>query len=115
MTLPACFVRAAHAGAACPIIVVARDAYADWLALQDASMQAWLKANAFAANAGAWLLVPSADGTPRAVVAVVADGEDPLALAHLPALLPPGDYHLAAESPLRPDAGALSLGWGLGA
>ena len=115
MTLPACFVRATEAGAACPITVVARDGYPAWLAMQDAPLQGWLKANAFTASAGAWLLAPAADGSPRAVIAIVADGEDPHALSHLPALLPPGDYRIAADSPVRPDPGALLLGWGLGA
>jgi leucyl aminopeptidase len=45
----------------------------------------------------------------------VGDAEDPLALAHLPQLLPPGDYRLDAASPVRVDAERLLLGWGLGA
>ena len=114
MSLPACFVRAADAVAPCPLIVVGRHGFAAWLAKQDAPLQAWIKANAFEGHAGGWLLVPGADGRPRAVLATVADGADPYGLAHLPALLPPGDYRLAADSPLAPDASALLLGWGLG-
>ena len=115
MTLPACFIRAADAGAAVPLWVVAREGFGDWLATQDASLQAWLKGNAFASNAGAWIAIPARDGGVRAVLAVIADGGDPYALAHLPALLPSGDYRLAETSPLRPDGAAMLLGWGLGA
>ena len=115
MTLPACFIRAADAGAAVPLWVVAREGFGDWLATQDAALQAWLKGNAFASNAGAWIAIPARDGGVRAVLAVIADGGDPYALAHLPALLPSGDYRLAETSPLRPDGAAMLLGWGLGA
>ena len=40
MTLPACFVRAADAGAAVPLWVVAREGFGEWLATQDAALHA---------------------------------------------------------------------------
>src|SRR6188768_2701056 len=104
MSLPACFVAASAAPGAIPLLVLDRAAYPAWREAQDAATLAWLDANAFAPTAGCFALVPGSDGRPRCVVAAVADAGDPLALAHLPQLLPPGDYALDAASPVRVDA-----------
>jgi leucyl aminopeptidase len=60
-------------------------------------------------------MVPGADGRPALVLVGVSDATDPLALAHLPSLLPEGDYRLSPQSPVVVDPGQALLGWGLGA
>jgi leucyl aminopeptidase len=115
MSLPACFVAASAAASPVPLLVVDRAAYATWREAQSAQTLAWLDANAFTPAAGSFMLLPGDDGRPRAVLAAVADADDPLALSHLPQLLPPGDYALDAASPIKVDAQLALLGWGLGA
>jgi leucyl aminopeptidase len=114
MSLPACFVTAAKAADACPLIIVDRASFPAWREAQSAPTKAWLDANSFAASAGAFLMVPNALGTSLLVVAAIADAGDPLALSHLPKLLPAGDYFLHPDSPVSVDAGLALLGWGLG-
>jgi leucyl aminopeptidase len=115
MSLPACFVAADAAPGAIPLLVLDRATWPAWREAQPEQTLAWLDANAFTPAAGSFALVPGADGKPRCVVAAVADAGDPLALAHLPQLLPPGDYVLGADSPVRIDPALALLGWGLGA
>jgi leucyl aminopeptidase len=115
MTLPSCFVAAAEAGDACPLIVIDRNRLADWLVAQSAHVPAWLDAHGFNAAAGSFLLVPDAQGKPGFALAAIADAADPLALSHLPMLLPPGTYRLSADSPVVVDPALALLGWGLGA
>src|SRR5207342_42729 len=115
MSLPACFVAADAASGAISLLVLDRAAYPGWREAQAAATLSWLDANAFTPAAGSFALVPGADGKPRCVVAAVADAGDPLALSHLPQLLPPGDYALDAASPVRIDPAQALLGWGLGA
>ena len=115
MSLPACFIAAADSVASCPIVVVDRATYPAWLDTQNESTRRWLDANAFAPATGAWLLLPDANGRPACVIAAVSDAGDPLALAHLPMLLPAGVYHLDGESPVPVNVAQTLLGWGLGA
>jgi leucyl aminopeptidase len=115
MSLPACFVAADASSGAIPVLVLDRAAYPGWREAQSAATLAWLDANAFTPAAGSFALVPGADGKPRCVVAAIADAGDPLALSHLPQLLPPGDYVLDPASPVRIDPAQALLGWGLGA
>jgi leucyl aminopeptidase len=115
MSLPACVVAAKDAAAPVPLLVLDRNSYPAWRGAQDASTTAWLDANAFTPGAGAFVLLPGPQGKPRAVVASVGDAADPLALSHLPQLLPPGDYLLDAASPVQVGAELALLGWGLGA
>ncbi len=115
MSLPACFIAIADGVVSCPINVVDRATYPAWLETQNEATRAWLDANAFSASTGAWLLLPDANGRPACVIAAISDAGDPLALAHLPVLLPAGAYHLDVESPVHVDAALTMLGWGLGA
>ena len=115
MSLPACFVAAGAAANPTPVVVLDRAAFPSWRETQPAATLAWLDANAFTPAAGVFALVPGADGKPRCVVAAVGDPGDPLALSHLPQLLPPGDYALDPASPVRIDPAQARLGWGLGA
>ena len=113
MSLPACF--AGRDDAALPLVLVDRATFAAWRDGRDAGTRAWLQAAGFAPQPGAPLLVPGADGQVAYALAGIGDARDPLALSHLPTLLPAGTYRIADDSPCRPDAGDALLGWGLGA
>jgi len=115
MSLPACFVAAGEAAGACPLIIVDRTSFPAWRDAQAAATIAWLDANSFAPSAGSFLLVPNAQGAPLLVVAAIGDAGDPLALSHLPTLLPAGDYRLQTDSPTPVDFSAALFGWGMGA
>jgi len=115
MNLPPCFTSPDQAVHALPLLLVDRDHLPTWHGRQEARVQAWLDRHGFGSQAGAWLLVPGADGAPAHALALVADHRDPLALAHLPGQLPAGDYVLAPDSPVAMDPGLALLGWGLGA
>jgi leucyl aminopeptidase len=115
MSLPSCFVASGVVTDACPLIVLDRATYPAWQAAQTASTQAWLDANSFNPSPGCFLLVPGTDGRALFTVASICDAGDPLALAHLPLLLPAGTYQLDTDSPVAVDPSLLMLGWGLGA
>ena len=114
MSLPACFVAIDEAPGACPLIIVDRTSFPAWRDAQPAPTIAWLDANSFAPGAGSFLLVPNAQGAPLLVVAAIGDAGDPLALSHLPTLLPAGDYRLQTDSPTPVDLSAALFGWGMG-
>ena len=115
MTLPSCFVATAEAGVACPLILLDRSSLASWRDAQAAHVHAWLDAQGFNAATGSLLLVPDAQGNPGFALAAVTDPGDPLALSHLPTLLPVGTYRLSSDSPVTVDPALAMLGWGLGA
>jgi len=115
MSLPACFVAAGEAAGVCPLVVVDRASFPAWREAQPASTLAWLDGNSFEPAAGSFLLVPNAQGVPSFVLAAIGDAGDPLALSHLPTLLPAGDYRLQADSPTPVDSSLALFGWGMGA
>ena len=115
MSLPPCFAGPDQRDAALPLLLVDRTGYDGWRARQGEPVQAWLDAHGFRAQVGAPLLVPGANGRPAFALAGIADATDPLALSHLPALLPEGTYRLSPDSPVAVDPGRALLGWGLGA
>jgi len=80
----------------------------------DAAQRRWLDANGFTGAPGTHVLLPDAKGKPARVLAGVHADEPLAALAGLPASLPEGDYHLAAEGVLA-DTTQAALGWALGA
>ena len=114
MSLPSCFASPDQADGALPLRLVDRASFPAWRDGQPAAVQAWLQAHGFTAQPGAPLLVPGADGRPAHALAGIGDAGDPLALSHLPGLLPPGTYRLTPD-PLPLDPGQALLGWGLGA
>ena len=114
MNLPACFERPESADRGMPLVLVGRDGLAAWREAQPEKVRSWLEANDFSGQPGAPLLVPGADGWPTFALAAVADAADPLALAHLPQMLPPGRYHLADDAPQAIEPALAVLGWGLG-
>ncbi len=119
MSLLACFQESAQNADANDlvrrIVTLDRGRYPAWRAAQTPATQAWLDGHGFDGAGGSFLALPGADGQLRRVVAGINDAGDPLALAHLPALLPSGVYRLDPESPLAIDESAAVLGWGLGA
>jgi leucyl aminopeptidase len=115
MSLPACFVTAHDAPSPVSLVLVDRASYPAWRESHSDAARAWLDANAFAPAAGSFALLPGSDGRLACVVVAVADAADPLALSHLPQLLPPGDYALEHDSPVQVDDATALLGWGLGA
>ena len=115
MSLPPCFAGPDQRDAALPLLLVDRTGYDGWRARQGEPVQAWLDAHGFRPQVGAPLLVPGANGRPAFALAGIADATDPLALSHLPALLPEGTYRLSPDSPVAVDPGGALLGWGLGA
>ena len=115
MSLPACFIRADAAVPARALITLDRTSYPAWRAAQSTTAQAWLDGHGFNGSNGSFLALPEADGELRRVVIGISDAGDPLALAHLPTLLPAGIYQLDNAAPLRIDASLAVLGWGLGA
>lgn len=106
-----CFTRGADSKA---IVFIQPEQYPDWLAQQPGMTRNWLESQRFAGKAGQFILLPGDSGQWQRVLAVLA-GNDPYAVAHLPKLLPVGDYHRCPDSAaaLHPDV--LLLGWGLGA
>jgi leucyl aminopeptidase len=115
MSLPSCFARPDAAARATPLRLVERAAFPAWREAQPASVQAWLDAHGAGAGTVAPLAIPGDDGRPAFVLVVLADAADPLALAHLPSLLPAGAYRLCPQSPVALAPGQALLGWGLGA
>lgn len=113
MTLPACFVP--PDSPAVPIHFVDNARFPAWKAMQAPAAKAWIEAHGFKGDAGTQLLLPGADGVPAAAVAGIGDPLDPASLGHLPLLLPPLAFRLAADSPLAVPPGRALLGWGLGA
>jgi leucyl aminopeptidase len=115
MSLPSCFARPDAAAHATPLRLVERATFAAWREAQPAATQAWLDAHGAGAGSVAPLAIPGPDGRPAFVLVVLADAADPLALAHLPSLLPAGTYRLCPDSPAQLAPGQALLGWGLGA
>ncbi|MFY2762909.1 leucyl aminopeptidase family protein [Arenimonas sp. MALMAid1274] len=114
MSLPSCFASPDQAEGALPLRLVDRAGFEAWRSGQTPAVQAWLQAHGFLPQSGAPLLVPGPDGHPAFALAGVSDARDPLALAHLPSLLPPGTYRLVQDG-VALEPGQALLGWGLGA
>ncbi len=107
------WVDAAEAQSATPLLAVDKDNLDAVCALFGAEVRRWCAAHAFAGEAGRFVLVPGADGTPAAVLAG-CDRRDALyGLASLPLRLPEGDYVVDARG-LVLDEADVALGWALG-
>jgi leucyl aminopeptidase len=112
MPMPACFAPAD--APALPLHLVDAARFPGWRDAQDARTQAWVDAHGFRGDPLTHLLLPGADGAPAAAVAGLGDPQDPTALGHLPALLPPLAFRLA-PGPVAMPADRALIGWGLGA
>jgi len=96
-----------------PLHVVSRDTIGQWRATQEASVLAWLDAQAFDGSPWTAITLPAADGGIAAAVIGVADLLDPYSYGHAPYALPLRAWSLATD--LASEArSALHLGWGLG-
>jgi leucyl aminopeptidase len=113
MPLPTCFAPADSA--ALPLHLVDAARFPAWTSAQTAPVRAWVEAHGFKGDAGTQLLIPGADGAPVAAVAGIGDPQDPASLGHLPLLLPPLAFRIAADSPVAVAPERALLGWGLGA
>jgi leucyl aminopeptidase len=84
----------------------------DWLGSAPEGQRRWVEASGFDASTGSHLLVPGEDG-----IACVLAGREPgdrlWSLAHLPSVLPEGDYRLASDFSDE-EARRAAVGWGLG-
>ena len=97
-----------------PIMALDRDALAEWRERADPAARRWSEACGFDAAPASLCLIPGEDQRLRMVLAGVTANPDPWALAHLPANLPEGDYHLVAD--WNADAHErVALGWALAA
>ena len=85
----------------------------DWLGAADDAQSRWVKAAGFRAERGRWLAVPDSEGG----LARVLSGREPedrlWALAHLPAVLPNGDYRFEPDWPAE-EIQLARIGFGLG-
>ena len=113
MPLPACFVPLDSPTLPLHLVDAAR--FPAWRAAQTPRTCAWLDAHGFKGDPGTLLVIPGENGAPAAAVAGLGDPADPASLGHLPLLLPPLAFRLAADSPVAVAADRALLGWGLGA
>lgn len=102
-----------HSDQAIPLFSLDRDGLDAWLETADEAARCWVEASAFQAAPGSCLPLPDSGGGLRAVLAGRETGERQWALAHLPGLLPAGDYRLESDwTPAELERAA--IGWGLG-
>ena len=95
-----------------PIVALLPQDFALWRDEQSASVQQWLTHNHFSGEDKHVLMVPDETGQIDFIVAVVDPGQSVWALAHVPALLPPGDYILDDVTDSL-DSQHMALGWAL--
>jgi len=84
-----------------------------WKRSADEKARNWVEASAFQARPGTVLLVPDEQGGLARVLAGREPGDRLWALAHLPAVLPAGSYHLESDWSAAETERA-AIGWGLG-
>ncbi|QOC22107.1 leucyl aminopeptidase family protein [Wenzhouxiangella sp. AB-CW3] len=84
----------------------------EWRKAAPDAQRNWVNAAGFEAAAGTYMLVPGDDG--MACVLAGREADDRLwALAHLPGVLPEGDYRLEADF-TEEEYQRAAIGWGLG-
>ena len=99
---------------ACPVHVIASDAFDSWLSSQPQRVQAWAKAHGFTGACGQALAVPGADGAIEMALAGYGSADQRarrrFVLAEAAQKLPAGSYRIASGLPAEA-AAAESLGW----
>lgn len=95
-----------------PIIPLTESGLDTWLETAPEQQRRWVEASDFRARPGSHLLVPDSDGDIVTVLAGCEEDERLWALAHLPAVLPEGDYHLDSDW-TEAELARACLGWGL--
>ena len=98
---------------ATPVYSVDPSSLAGWLASASDSARRWVNASGFDGAAGSHVLIPDGHGDLAAVLAGRRADDRLWALAHLPGVLPAGDYELHTQWPDDAVERAL-IGWGLG-
>lgn len=92
-----------------PVSVVPVSRYTEWLALQSAFCQTWLKTSQLKVEAGSLRVLPDQEGRVSSVLVLVDNEKQFWPVGQCPFVLPEGQYHLAdAKS-------EYALAWGLGA
>jgi len=98
---------------ACLIRCMTPSDFAAWKNDKSGASLAWAETTNFSASAGEILLLPDSAGGLSGVLLGVGTQADAMALAALPAKLPPGAYRLADGAPAAVAANA-ALAWALG-
>jgi leucyl aminopeptidase len=96
------------------LIVLDADQFNNWCDRQDDFTRNWLASQSFKGRSSQFLLLPEPSGHCQRVV-VLINADEPYGIAHLPKLLPAGNYHRCPSSRAALSADNLYLGWGLGA
>ncbi|NBB68751.1 MAG: leucyl aminopeptidase family protein [Alphaproteobacteria bacterium] len=96
-----------------PLNSLDAEALADWKRSAAPGERSWVEASGFQAKPGSHLLVPDGEGGIGRVLAGREPGDRIWSLAHLPAVLPEGDYRLECDWP-DGDRERAAVGWGLG-
>lgn len=100
-----------HGRHAIPLTPVTPRAWPDLAKTLGARQQRWARASGFAGQAGAFCLLPDAQGDTARVVCGIDEAVPPFALGALPYRLPANDYRLEGGVLAAHDA---ALGWALG-
>lgn len=93
----------------CPITIVEKDNYQQWLSTQSELIQAWLSNSGFEGKG--YRLIPKQDGQLDQVVVVVEDRDSVWQLSDLAKTLPKANFYLQGDAE---QLSAASLGWILG-
>ncbi|NEZ02923.1 leucyl aminopeptidase family protein [Wenzhouxiangella sp. XN201] len=96
-----------------PVYSVDKAGLESWKQSAPPAWRDWVEASGFKAGAGSHLLVPGEHGGIGAVLAGRESTDRLWALAHLPAALPEGDYHLEVDW-ADEERDRAAVGWGLG-
>ena len=97
-----------------PVIPIGPDRIEEWRANAMPEASAWVGCTGFSAKPGSTCLVPGRGGKLASVLVGVDRDDDPWALAHVPDVVPAGDYHLDSRWSSRRIERA-ALGWALAA
>ncbi len=96
-----------------PIIPLTESSLENWLETAAEDRKRWVRASGFRARPGTSLLMPDGDGELACVLSGHVPEERLWSLAHLPGVLPKGEYRLQSGWSAEEEARA-ALGWGLG-
>lgn len=97
-----------------PLRVFSEKHFRTALAKEKAPLQAWVKSHGFTAKTGTWLAIPGTKGEIKEILVGVEEKLNAWSLAHLPAALPFGIYHLESPPEDTELAFLMTVGWGLG-
>ncbi len=96
-----------------PVYPVDEAGFEQWLTGADRIIRDWVEATGYRARPASHLIVPGSSGGIECVLAGVEPGQYQWSLAHLPSVLPAGDFRLEADWSSDQRERAL-IGWALG-